>query len=136
MKGIKKMHRKAYFQNLPIEDFANFDLLCRKHFRNSFINSTNEYIVWPKHNIYFILSDVQSLTDLKCKILNWCSRSCIKGIPERDQKRMRNFVNEFLQTDFDYDDFETIYIVLGNAIKKDLTKKFVESGYDLGLLKI
>lgn len=130
------MHRKAYFQNLSIEDFANFDLLCRKHFRNSFINNTNEYIIWPKHNIYFILSDVQSLTDLKYKVLNWCSRYCIKGIPERDQARMRNFVNEFLQTDFDYDDFETIYIVLGNAIKKDLTKKFVESGYDLGLLKI
>lgn len=136
MKGIKKMHRKAYFQNLSIEDFANFDLLCRKHFRNSFINNTNEYIIWPKHNIYFILSDVQSLIDLKCKVLNWCSRYCIKGIPERDQARMRNFVNEFLQTDFDYDDFETIYIVLGNAIKKDLTKKFVENNYDLELLKI
>lgn len=130
------MHRKAYFQNLSIEDFANFDLLCRKHFRNSFINNTNEYIIWPKHNIYFILSDVQSLTDLKCKILNWCSRSCIKSIPERDQKRMRNFVNEFLQTDFDYDDFETIYVVLGNGIKNDLTKEFVESGYNLELLKI
>ena len=135
MKGIKKMHRKAYFQNLSIEDFASFDLLCRKHFRNSFINNTNEYIIWPKHNIYFRLEDVQSMLDLKCKVLNWCSRYCIKGIPERDQARMRNFVNEFLQTNFDYDDFEVIYTKLGNAINTDLTKKFIENNYDLNLLK-
>ena len=67
-------------------------------------------------------------------ILNWCSRYCIKGIPDRDKARMQKFINEFLQTSFDYNDFETIYVVLGNGIRKDLTKEFVESGYNLELL--
>ena len=121
-------------EKLSAKDFIDFDFLCKKYFWDSFINGLYEYIIWPKHNIYFRLEDVQSMLDLKCKVLNWCSRSCIKGIPDRDQARMRDFINEFLQTNFDYDDFETIYVVLGNGIKNDLTKKFVESGYNLELL--
>lgn len=123
-------------EKLSAKEFIDFDFLCKKYFWDSFVNDLYEYIVWPKHNIYFRLEDIQSMLDLKCKILNWCSRSCIKGIPERDQARMRNFINEFLQTNFDYDDFELIYTKLGNAIKKNLTKKFVENNYDLELLKI
>lgn len=75
------------------------------------------------------------MLDLKCKVLNWCSRYCIKGIPDRDQARMQNFINDFLETNFDYDDFETIYVVLGNGINKNLTKEFIENDYDLKLLK-
>lgn len=122
-------------EKLSTKDFIKFDILCRKYFWNSFVNDSYEYIVWPKHNIYFMLEDVQNLTELKCKILNWCSRYCIKGIPERDQARMQNFVNEFLQTNFNYDDFELIYTKLGNAINTDLTKKFVTNHYDLNFLK-
>lgn len=123
-------------EKLSAKDFIDFDFLCKKYFWNSFVNDRYEYIVWPKHNIYFRLEDVQSILDLKCKVLNWCSRYCIKGIPERDQARMRNFVNEFLQTNFDYYDFEMIYVTLGSAINKYLTQKFIKSGYDLELLKI
>ena len=123
-------------EKLSAKDFIDFDFLCKKYFWNSFVNDSYEYIIWPKHNIYFRLEDVQSMLDLKCKVLNWCSRYCIKGIPERDQARMQNFINEILQTSFDYDDFETIYVVLGNGIKNDLTKEFVESGYNLELLKM
>lgn len=123
-------------EKLSAKDFIDFDFLCKKYFWNSFVNDSYEYIVWPKHNIYFKLEDVRSTLDLKYKILNWCSRYCIKGIPKRDQDRIQNFVNEFLQTNFDYDDFEMIYVTLGNAVNKYLTKKFIESGYDLELLKI
>lgn len=123
-------------EKLSAKEFIDFDFLCKKYFWDSFVNDRYEYIIWPKHNIYFRLEDVQSMLDLKCKVLNWCSRYCIKGIPERDQVRMQNFVNEFLQTNFNYDDFEMIYITLGNAINKYLTKKFVENDYDLELLKI
>lgn len=123
-------------EKLSAKEFIDFDFLCKKYFWNSFVNDRYEYIIWPKHNIYFMLEDVQSMLDLKCKILNWCSRYCIKGIPERDQKRMQAFINEFLQTNFNYDDFEMIYVTLGNAINEYLTKTFIESDYDLELLKI
>lgn len=123
-------------EKLSAKEFIDFDFLCKKYFWNSFVNDRYEYIIWPKHNIYFMLEDVQSTLDLKYKVLNWCSRYCIKGIPERDQKRMQAFINEFLQTNFNYDDFEMIYVTLGNAINEYLTKTFIENDYDLELLKI
>ena len=43
--------------------------------------------------------------------------------------------NKFLGTNFTEDDFEYIYTYLGNGCNKTIAIKFIESGYDLDVLK-
>lgn len=43
-------------------------------FTNSFINYKNELILVPRTNLYFSLDGVEIDLDLKCKLLEWCSR--------------------------------------------------------------
>ena len=54
---------------------------------------------------------------------------------EEYHKLILKRVNEFLGTDFTEEDMEIIYQYLGNAIRHKLTIKFVESDYDLTVLK-
>ncbi len=111
-------------------------------FPNSFFNTKEEFIAHKFSNTYFIFSNCETELDVKCKILEWFSRSAYKGMPYSSEWRnkkfrefMRNGINEFLRTDFSEEQLEEIYTKLGNAIRHNLTIKFVESGYDLSLLK-
>lgn len=47
-----------------------------KQFPGSFINYNNELILIPKTNLYVGLYNVNTPTDLKFKLLEWCSRDC------------------------------------------------------------
>lgn len=111
-------------------------------FPSSFINDHEEFIAYPRTNLYFILGNCENLLDVKCKVLEWFSRDCFKSMPFRSNWRNEEYhklilerVNEFLGTDFTEEDMEIIYQHLGNAIKHKLTIKFVESDYDLTVLK-
>ena len=110
-------------------------------FPNSFINCHFELILSPKGNVYFKCNEGMTRKDVLCKIFEWCSRYCAKGEPyvsERTNKIWRdnlisNF-NEYLETNFNQDDFYLIYDRLGNAVNHDLTVKFVESGFNMDVL--
>ena len=111
-------------------------------FPTSFINERGEFIAYPKTNLYFNLGNCKSLLDVKCKVLEWFSRDCHKSMPFRSNwrneeyhKQMLERVNEFLGTDFSISDMAIIYQKLGNAIRHSLTIQFVESDYNLSLLK-
>lgn len=43
-------------------------------------------------------------------------------------------INKLLDTNFTQEDMEYIYTYLGNGIKHELCMKFVQSGYDLGVI--
>ena len=110
-------------------------------FTGSFINSENEIILVPRTNLYFGLNDVKSEFDVKCKLIEWCSRDACKSMPfsharynARYHNAVRDCINEYLGTDFGTKDMEKIYCELGNAVNHDLTMEFVKSGYDLKLL--
>lgn len=103
-------------------------------FTNSFINAYDELILDRKYNIYFKLTDVHNTLDLKCKVLAWVTRPCIKGIPSKNQKVFRQRVNEFLVTEFTFEEFETIYTYLGNDIKRKLCEEFVKKDYDMNVI--
>lgn len=110
-------------------------------FPRSFINYLNELILVPKTNLYFCLDDVESELDIKCKILEWCSRHAAKSqyyirkkYNEEYRSMVRYRINEYLNTDFNGDQMKLIYQRLGNAINHDLTIKFVKSGYDMNVL--
>ena len=48
---------------------------------------------------------------------------------------MLNGINDFLGTRFSADDIEQIYTYLGNRVNHQRTVRFVESGYDMEVLK-
>ena len=110
-------------------------------FPNSFINEEQEFIAEPRTNLYFLLSNCNSLLDIKCKILEWFSRDAFKSRPFRSdlqnkeyQDNIREKINEFLGTDFTRDEMMDIYTMLGNNINRKLCIEFIESGYNMKLL--
>lgn len=111
-------------------------------FPGSFVNHNNEFIAHRRANEYFMLENCKNELDVKCKVLEWFSRAAYKTEPYRtDHKNeefhefMRNGINEFLKTDFTEEDMEEIYTYLGNAIHHGRTMRFIESGYDMQVLK-
>lgn len=113
-----------------------------KHFYGSYINARGELILSDKGNVYFTATNCANKEDVICKLLEWCSRPMAKGQPYSTYKRnveWRNSLlcgyNNYLGTHFTLDDMYWIYDKLGNAINHELTLKFIESGYDLSLVK-
>lgn len=111
-------------------------------FDGSFFNERDEFIAHRYSNTYFIFSNCETELDVKCKVLEWLSRSAHKGIPysqEWRNKKFRKFmldgINMFLHTDFSYDDMEDIYTYLGNSCNHKRTIDFIESGYDMNFFK-
>lgn len=116
------------------EYFNRFIKIVKKYSPKSFINHNNELIVVPKNNIYFRLEDIETELELKCKILAWLSRPSCKGVSKYWQKRIRTIVNEFLDTEFTFDEMCEIYTYLGNDCNRKKSIKFIESNYDLNIL--
>lgn len=111
-------------------------------FPGSFINGPGEFIAHSKGNQYFSLAMCRTERDVKCKVLEWLSRGACKTQPWKTERRnqefhefMRNGINEFLETEFSEDDMWVIYDILGNRVRHELTIEFIESGYNMGLLK-
>lgn len=111
-------------------------------FPRSFINGALEFIAEGKANEYFRLEDCETELDVKCKVLEWLSRGAYKTEPfdnynqnESFHEFMLNGINTYLGTNFSYDDMEIIYTYLGNRCNHPKTVKFIESGYDMSVLK-
>lgn len=107
-------------------------------FDGSFFNERDEFIAHRYSNTYFIFANCESEEGVKCKVLEWLSRSAHKGIPysqEWRNKKFRQFmldgINMFLNTKFSFDDMEVIYTYLGNACNHNRTLEFIRSGYDM-----
>lgn len=124
------------------DDLTNYISKIMNIFYGSFINHNKELILIPKTNLYFYLGDVNTVDEVKYKLLEWCSRSCFKARPYRYAKKNKEYqdnvlrkVNECLDTEFTREQMELIYTKLGNCIRHELTIKFVSSGYDMKLLE-
>lgn len=111
-------------------------------FPKSFINSALEFIAHKEANEWFRLEDCDNEFDVKCKVLEWLSRGAYKTCPfnsniknERFHNFMLNGINDFLGTNFTESDIEEIYTYLGNRCNHEKTVKFIESNYDMSILK-
>lgn len=104
-------------------------------FPKSFINDRNELIFEPINNIYFRLEDIQNELDFKCKVLAWLSRPSCKGTTTYWQRKILRGVNGLLGTHFSKDEMRKVYTVLGNDTNRELSIKFIQSNYDIALLK-
>ena len=110
-------------------------------FPNSFINYHGEFIAHRGANQYFNLSTCYNELDVKCKTLEYLSRSACKTMQYSTKKRnetlwefMRTGINTFLQTEFTRDDMMKIYTYLGNGVNRAKCVRFIESGYDMRIL--
>jgi len=113
-----------------------------KCFPNSYLNACGELIISDVGNVYFTAKNCETKKDIICKLLEWCSRSMAKGEPcvsERRNSEWRDSLiyglNLYLGTSFTQDDMYWIYDRLGNRVNHELTLKFIESGYDLSLVR-
>ena len=116
-----------------------------KAFPRSFIIATGdgeaEFIAHREANSYFRLIDCYTEFDVKCKVLEWLSRDAHKTAPFNSERRNREFnkfilngINSYLETSFTFDDMDIIYTYLGNRCNHNRTEKFINSGYDMGVL--
>lgn len=111
-----------------------------KCFPGSFINSLGEFIAVPKSNAYFNIESCETSDDIKCKVIEYVSRSACKSTPywrdclnEQLHNNTLKAMNEYLGTSFTKEDMSDIYAVLGNGIRHDLTKEFIKN-YDLNII--
>lgn len=114
----------------------------REAFPGSYINAKHEFIAEARSNQYFMLNDCEYPEDIECKVLEWLSRAASKGAPFnqewrncRFRKFMLDGMNNFLDTSFSEEEMGEIYTYLGNACNHRKTKQFVESGFDMKVLK-
>lgn len=107
----------------------------RDSFPRYFVNSLYEIIIYPARNSYFRLDDVNTETELKAKVIEWLSREAAKSISRQSQKYHLAGINKFLGTSFTQTDMEQIYTYLGNRVNHDKTLQFIDSGYDMKVLK-
>lgn len=121
---------------MNLELAKGFMKIVQRHSPKCFINPNIELIVEPRNNIYFRLEDVETELELKCKILAWLSRPSCTGVSNYWQKRIRAIVNEYLGTNFTFEEMEEIYTYLGNDCNRNKTIKFIESNYNLDVLTI
>jgi len=111
-------------------------------FPQSFIHYNGEFIAHREANEYFVIHDIVSEIELKYKTLEWLSRAADKGMPFKNNKKNEYFrefmlsgINKFLGTDLDKIQIGTIYQKLGNSVNRPLTEKFVDSGYNMEVLR-
>ena len=124
------------------DDLVNYIFNIMNIFYGSFINHNKELILIPKTNLYFYLGNVNTVYEVKYKLLEFCSRSCVKGMPYSCNKKNKEYqdnvlrkVNECLDVEFTREQMELIYTKLGHCINHELTMKFVNSGYDFKVLE-
>lgn len=113
-----------------------------KCFPQSFINQYGEFIAHRETNAYFKIDNCKSELDIKCKVLEWLSRDAHKAEPFRARRKNEEYrafmmggINRYLNTAFTAEQMEDIYTYLGNACNHEKTIRFIESGYQLYVLR-
>ena len=100
-------------------------------FPRSYINANMEVILIPKTNTYFSLEGVESRRDIIAKLLMWCSWTISENRNNALRAMARIALNNYLGTLFSDKDMALIYQRLGNGINKELTYRFIDSGFDM-----
>lgn len=97
-------------------------------FKQSFVNDNGEIIVDKRNNHYFKLSTCKDELEIKCKVLEYLSRSA------RTSNKILQGVNEFLNVKFTKKDMERIYAVIGGGCNRERCLEFIEGRYDMYIM--
>ena len=106
----------------------------QRAFPKAYVTMNFELILVPRTNTYINLNHCSTPDEFKVKIIENCSRLSSKGYSKPLRKEHLDGINKLLDTNFTQEDMEYIYTYLGNGIKHELCMKFVQSGYDLGVI--
>lgn len=113
-----------------------------KCFPSSYIANDGFLVLYKGKIIGFQTKYLKSRNDIKCELIEWCSRDACKTQFYQQNARniriweeLRDSINEYLGTKFSHDDMLEIYTYLGNGINHELTVKFIQSGYNMKILK-
>ena len=128
--------------NDAIKDFLIKIMSAFPHsFIKYYVNGGFEITLDEKNVLWFSLGEIESDIELKRRFISAISR-CYKTEPYRTSKRNIEWqqkhisaFNKTLGTKFNDDEIAYIYTYLGNGCNKPIAIKFVESGYDLNVLK-
>jgi hypothetical protein PPSC2_p0287 len=106
-----------------------------------YVNGGFEITLDQQNVLWFSLGEIESDIELKRRFISAVSR-CYKTEPYRTSKRNIEWqqkhiaaFNKVLGTKFNIDEIAYIYTYLGNGCNKPIAIKFIESGYDLNVLK-
>ena len=113
-------------------------------FPNAIMNRNLEFVADSNRrvNSYFRLDNCETRTDAICKVLEYLSRESFKS--QHFNANWRNEqvheyhlrgINSFCGTAFTKEDIEDIYTYLGNECNRKKTLAFINSGYDLAVLR-
>lgn len=128
--------------NNAIKDFLIKIMSAFPHsFIKYYVYGGFEMILDEKNVFCFSLGEIESDIELKRKFISVVSR-CYKTEPYRNfkrniiwQQKYISSLNKVLGTKFNADEIAYIYTYLGNGCNKPIAIKFIESGYDLNVLK-
>lgn len=104
-------------------------------FPKAYINRFNEMIIYPRENTYFLLDNVNNELELECKVLEYCSRQASKGLSKTSRKYHFEGICDFFNRKFTQEEMNLIYTHLGNGINRKLCIKYIESNFDMEVLK-
>lgn len=111
-------------------------------FPSAFINEHNELILISTTNLYIQLENCKTKLQLFSKLLEWCSRDACFSLPYTMMKineiywrQNRETLNAFFDQNWSHNDMSLIYETLGCHVNPNLTKQFIESGFDLTILE-
>lgn len=88
----------------------------------------------PRTNTYINLNHCSTPDEFKAEVIEGVSRFAFKAFTKPLCKEHLDGINKLLDTKFTPEDMEYIYTNLGNGIHHELCMKFVQSGYDLGVI--
>ena len=128
--------------NDAIKDFLIKIMSAFPHsFIKYYVNGGFEITLDQQNVLWFSLGEIESDIELKRRFISAVSR-CYKTEPYRTSKRNIEWqqkhisaFNKTLGTKFNADEIAYIYTYLGNGCNKPFAIKFIESGYDLNVLK-
>ena len=104
-------------------------------FPKAFINRWNEMIIYLIESTYFLLDNVNNELELECKVLEYCSREASKGMSKASKNYHFEGICKFFNRKFTQEEMDLIYTKLGNGINRKLCIKYIESSFDLEVLK-
>lgn len=103
-------------------------------YEKAFINMRFELIIEPKHNIYFRLDNITSELEFKCKVLEYTSRACIKGVSSYYQKYFTDRIRSYFDYPFTKEELIEVYTYVGGGVNREKCIKYIESDFDMGFL--
>lgn len=121
-----------------------FDMVLKlmMAFPGSKVEEDGAFSAYPRALQTFLLTDCKTELDIQCKVLEWLSRGAYKTQCFNSDKANRAMhktllegINQYLGTAFTPEDMEEIYTHLGNRCNHGKTIAFIQSGYDMEVLR-